>query len=72
MQTSKAIHERIKEEMAKNKLCIMEFSDMFDSLNSDKAETLVNLLKKVRNKVKTCIFLKEISRIRDKIRRILR
>lgn len=25
--------------------------DMFDSLNSDEAETLVNLLKKVRNKV---------------------
>jgi MarR family 2-MHQ and catechol resistance regulon transcriptional repressor len=26
MQTSKAIHERIKEEMAKNKLGITEFS----------------------------------------------
>jgi MarR family 2-MHQ and catechol resistance regulon transcriptional repressor len=127
MQTSKAIHERIKEEMAKNKLGITEFSvlevlyqkgkqtiqqigncilvssgsmtyvidkleqrgllsrnacpedrrmihvrltdngnelmndimpkyhelvdDMFDSLNSDEAETLVNLMKKVRNKV---------------------
>ncbi|MBT2695867.1 MarR family transcriptional regulator [Bacillus sp. ISL-40] len=127
MQTSKAIHDRIKEEMAKNKLGITEFSvlevlyqkgkqtiqqigncilvssgsmtycldkleqrgllsrnacpddrrmihvrltddgnklmkeimpkyqelieDMFDSLNSDEAETLVNLLKKVRNKV---------------------
>ncbi|MBV7508657.1 MarR family transcriptional regulator [Bacillus sp. sid0103] len=127
MQTSKAIHDRIKEEMTKNKLGITEFSvlevlyqkgkqtiqqigncilvssgsmtyvidkleqrgllgrhacpddrrvihvtltdnggelmneimlkyhelvdDMFDSLNSDEAETLVNLLKKVRNKV---------------------
>ncbi|MBT2722725.1 MarR family winged helix-turn-helix transcriptional regulator [Bacillus sp. ISL-46] len=127
MQTSKAIHDRIKEEMVKNKLGITEFSvlevlyqkgkqtiqqigncilvssgsmtycldkleqrgllsrnacpddrrmihvrltddgnklmkeimpkyqelieDMFDSLNSDEAETLVNLLKKVRNKV---------------------
>ncbi|MFH0068145.1 MarR family winged helix-turn-helix transcriptional regulator [Peribacillus sp. NPDC056705] len=127
MQTSKAIHDRIKEEMAKNKLGITEFSvlevlyqkgkqtiqqigncilissgsmtyvidkleqrgvlsrnacpddrrmihvrltddgnelmneimpkyrelvdDMFDSLNSDEAETFVNLLKKVRNKV---------------------
>jgi MarR family 2-MHQ and catechol resistance regulon transcriptional repressor len=126
MKTSKAIHERIKEEMVKNKLSITEFSvlevlyqkgkqtiqqigncilissgsmtyvidkleqkglikrndcandrrvihvtlteegnelmevimpkhhklvdDMFDSLNSDEAETLVNLLKKVRNK----------------------
>lgn len=125
MQTSKAIHERIKEEMAKNKLGITEFSvlevlyqkgkqtiqqigncvlvtsgsmtyvidkleqrgllsrnacpddrrvihvtltddgnelmneimpkyhkvvnQMFDSLNSDEAETLVQLLKKVRN-----------------------
>lgn len=127
MQTSKAIHDRIKEEMAKNKLGITEFSvlevlyqkgkqtiqqigncilissgsmtyvidkleqrgvlsrnacpddrrmihvrltddgnelmneimpkyhelvdDMFDSLNSGEAETFVNLLKKVRNKV---------------------
>jgi MarR family transcriptional regulator, 2-MHQ and catechol-resistance regulon repressor len=127
MQTSKAIHERIKEEMAKNKLSITEFSvlevlylkgkqtiqhignctlissgsmtycldkleqrglisrnacpddrrvihvtltdeghewmeeimpkhhrvveDMFDSLNSDEAENLVHLLKKVRNKI---------------------
>lgn len=127
MQTSKAIHERIKEEMTKNKLSITEFSvlevlyqkgrqtiqqigncilissgsmtyvidkleqrgllgrtscpddrrvihvtltydgnklmneimpkyyelvdDMFDSLNSDEAETLIQLLKKVRNKV---------------------
>lgn len=126
MQTSKAIHERIKEEMTKNKLSITEFSvlevlyqkgkqtiqqigncilissgsmtyvidkleqkglikrndcpddrrvihvtltddgnelmkeimpkhhrlvdDMFDSLNSEEAETLVQLLKKVRNK----------------------
>ncbi len=127
MQTSKAIHERIKEEMTKNKLSITEFSvlevlyqkgkqtiqqigncilissgsmtyvidkleqrgllsrnacpddrrvihviltddgnelmkeimpkyrelvdNMFDSLNSDEAEILVHLLKKVRNKV---------------------
>ncbi|WP_066068847.1 MarR family winged helix-turn-helix transcriptional regulator [Neobacillus soli] len=127
MQTSKAIHERIKEEMTKNKLTITEFSvlevlyqkgkqtiqqvgncilissgsmtyvidkleqrgllgrtacpddrrvihvtltydgnelmneimpkyyelvdDMFDSLNSDEAEILIQLLKKVRNKV---------------------
>ncbi|WML42718.1 MarR family transcriptional regulator [Neobacillus sp. PS3-40] len=127
MQTSKAIHERIKEEIAKNKLSITEFSvlevlyqkgkqtiqqigncilissgsmtyvidkleqrgflsrnacpddrrvihviltdygnemmneimpkyhefvhHMFDSLDSDEAETLVKLLKKVRNKV---------------------
>jgi len=127
MQTSKAIHERIKEEMAKNKLNITEFSvlevlyqkgkqtiqqvgnrilissgsmtyvidkleqrgllsrnacpddrrvihvtltndgnqlmteimpkylelvnHMFDEINSDEAETLVQLLKKVRNKV---------------------
>jgi MarR family 2-MHQ and catechol resistance regulon transcriptional repressor len=127
MQTSKAIHERIKDEMAKNKLGITEFSvlevlyqkgkqtiqqigncilissgsmtyvidkleqrgllsrnacpddrrvihvtltddgnqlmneimpkyyefvnHMFDSLDSDEAETLVQLLKKVRNKV---------------------
>jgi MarR family transcriptional regulator, 2-MHQ and catechol-resistance regulon repressor len=127
MQTSKAIHDRIKEEMTKNKLGITEFSvlevlyqkgkqtiqqigscilvssgsmtycldkleqrgllsrnacpddrrvihvtltddgndlmneimpryhevvdDMFDSLNSDEAETLVQLLKKVNNKV---------------------
>ncbi|ETI70114.1 MarR family winged helix-turn-helix transcriptional regulator [Neobacillus vireti] len=127
MQTSKAIHERIKQEMTKNKLSITEFSvlevlhqkgkqtiqqvgncilissgsmtyvidkleqrgllnrnacpddrrvihvtltaagnelmneimpkyhelvdSMFDSLNSDEAETLVHLLKKVRNRV---------------------
>ncbi|WP_410891571.1 MarR family winged helix-turn-helix transcriptional regulator [Neobacillus sp. 204] len=127
MQTSKGIHDQIKEEMAKNKLGITEFSvleilyqkgkqtiqqigncilvssgsmtycldkleqrgllsrnacpddrrmihvrltddgnklmneimpkyhkfvdDMFDSLNSDEAETLVNLLKKVRDNV---------------------
>lgn len=127
MQTSKAIHDRIKDEMAKNKLGITEFSvlevlyqkgkqtiqqigncilissgsmtyvidkleqkgllsrnaclddrrvihvtltedgnelmdvimpkyhefinHMFDSLNSDESETLVQLLKKVRNKV---------------------
>ncbi|MBM7651210.1 MarR family winged helix-turn-helix transcriptional regulator [Neobacillus cucumis] len=127
MQTSKAIHDRIKEEMAKNKLSITEFSvlevlyhkgkqtihqigqcilissgsmtycldkleqrgllkrnacpddrraihvtlteegnewmnefmpkyhevvnDMFDSLNSDEADTFVKLLKKVRNNV---------------------
>ncbi|CAH2717367.1 HTH-type transcriptional regulator MhqR [Neobacillus rhizosphaerae] len=127
MQTSKAVHERIKEEMTKNKLSITEFSvlevlyqkgkqtiqqigncilissgsmtyvidkleqrgllsrnacpddrrvihviltddgnelmeeimpkyrelvdNMFDSLNSDEAEILVHLLKKVRNKV---------------------
>jgi MarR family 2-MHQ and catechol resistance regulon transcriptional repressor len=127
MQTSKAIHDRIKEEMAKNKLSITEFSvlevlyqkgkqtiqkigncilissgsmtyvidkleqrglisrnacpedrrvihviltddgkelmeeimpkyhelvdSMFDSLNSNEAETLVHLLKKVKNKV---------------------
>ncbi|KYG25769.1 MarR family winged helix-turn-helix transcriptional regulator [Priestia endophytica] len=127
MQTSKAVHERIKEEMSKNKLNIMEFSvlevlyqkgkqtirqigdyilvssssmtyvidkleqkgllsrnacredrrvvhvtltdggnklmqeimlkhqkvvdDMFDSLNSDEGETLVHLLKKVKDKV---------------------
>jgi MarR family transcriptional regulator, 2-MHQ and catechol-resistance regulon repressor len=127
MQTSKAVHERIKKEMSKNKLNIMEFSvlevlyqkgkqtirqigdyilvssssmtyvidkleqkgllsrnacredrrvvhvtltdggnklmqeimlkhqkvvdDMFDSLNSDEAETLVHLLKKVKDKV---------------------
>jgi len=127
MQTSKAVHDRIKEEMSKNKLNITEFSvlevlyqkgkqtiqqigncilissgsmtyvidkleqkgllnrsdcpndrraiyvsltnegnefmnkimpdyhqvvdDMFNSLNSEEAETLVHLLKKVRNKV---------------------
>jgi MarR family transcriptional regulator, 2-MHQ and catechol-resistance regulon repressor len=127
MQTSKAVHDRIKEEMSKNKLNITEFSvlevlyhkgkqtiqqigncilissgsmtyvidkleqkgllnrsdcpsdrraihvsltedgnefmdkimpkyhqvvdDMFDSLDSEEAETLVHLLKKVRNKV---------------------
>ena len=127
MQTSKAVHDRMKEEMSKNKLNITEFSvlevlyqkgkqtiqqigncilissgsmtyvidkleqkdllnrsdcpndrraihvsltdkgneymdkimpnyhqvvdDMFDSLNSEEAETLVHLLKKVRNKV---------------------
>lgn len=127
MQTSKAVHERMKEEMSKNKLNIMEFSvlevlyqkgkqtirqigdhilvssssmtyvidklerkgllsrntcqkdrrvthvsltydgnelmqeimlkhhevvdDMFDSLNPDEAETLVHLLKKVKDKV---------------------
>ncbi|ULT55032.1 MarR family transcriptional regulator [Neobacillus drentensis] len=127
MQTSKAVHDRMKEEMSKNKLNIPEFSvlevlyqkgkqtiqqigncilissgsmtyvidkleqkgllnrsdcpndrraihvsltdegnefmdkimpnyhqvvdDMFDSLNSEEAETLVRLLKKVRNKV---------------------
>lgn len=127
MQTSKAVHDRIKEEMSKNKLNITEFSvlevlyqkgkqtiqqigncilissgsmtyvidkleqkgllnrsdcpndrraihvsltdegnefmdkimpnylqvvdDMFDSINSEEAETLVHLLKKVRNKL---------------------
>ncbi|MDT3766435.1 MarR family winged helix-turn-helix transcriptional regulator [Priestia filamentosa] len=132
MQTSKAIHEKIKKEMTRNNLNITEFSvlevlyqkgkqtiqqirnsilissgsmtdiidkleqrdllsrnacredrrvihvtltddgnklmqeimlkhhkvvdDIFDSLNSDEAETLVNLLKKVRNKVSSLFF----------------
>ncbi|MBA9028307.1 MarR family winged helix-turn-helix transcriptional regulator [Peribacillus huizhouensis] len=35
--------------------------NMFDSLNSDEAETLVNLLKKVRNKVKNAFWYLEFK-----------